>query len=90
MTKEEAIERIKDHMEVHQSLEPRAIYITEALKMAIKTLEQESVLDKIRAEIEQKIVKRHGLNHTRSERDRNDAFLEALDIIDKYKTESER
>lgn len=42
------------------------------------------VLDKIRAEIEQKIVKRHGLNHTRSERNRNDAFLEVLDIINKY------
>ena len=36
---EEAIERIKDHMKVHRSAELRAIYITEALKMAIKALE---------------------------------------------------
>ena len=55
-----------------------------------KALEQKSVLGKIRTEIEQKIVKRNGLNHTRSERDRNDAFLEVLDIIDKYTEESER
>ena len=54
----------------------------------IKALEQEPILDKIRVEIEQKIVKRHGLNHTRSERDRNDAFLEVLEIIDEYKAES--
>lgn len=47
------------------------------------------VLDKIRDEIEQKIKKGSGLNHTRTERDRNDAFLEVLYIIDKYKTESE-
>lgn len=53
----------------------------------IKELEQESVLDNIRIEIEQKIKKRPGLNHTRAERDRNDAFLEVLDIIDKYKAE---
>lgn len=49
--------------------------------------EVNDVLDKIRIEIEQKIKKRPGLNHTRSERDRNDAFLEVLDIIDNYKTE---
>lgn len=60
-----------------------------AIHSAIEELEQEPILDKIRAEIEQKIVKRHGLNHTRSERDRNDAFLEVLDIIDKHKAERE-
>lgn len=47
------------------------------------------VLDKIRTEVEQKIKKRPGLNHTRAERERNDAFLEVLDIIDKYKAEVE-
>jgi hypothetical protein len=59
------------------------------IRKAVEEMKQEPVLDKMRAEIEQKIVKRHGLNHTRSERDRNDAFLEVLDIIDKYKAESE-
>lgn len=55
MKKEEAIARIKDHKIVHKMNEPRAIYISEALDMAIKALEQESkieeVLKKIRAEI---------------------------------------
>ena len=39
MTKEEAIARIKDHMIVHKMNEPRAIYISEALNMAISALE---------------------------------------------------
>ena len=46
-------------------------------------------IDRIGAEIDQKIKKRPGLNHSRSERDRNDAFLEVLDIIDKYRKEQE-
>ena len=44
--------------------------------------------NKIRAEIEGKIVKRPWLDFEDRERDRNDAFLEALDIIDKYKAEN--
>lgn len=43
MTREEAIERIRDHMIVHEMNEPRAIYISEALSMAIEALEQEAV-----------------------------------------------
>lgn len=46
-------------------------------------------LDKIRAEIKAKIEKRPWLDFKDRERDRNDAFLEVLDIIDKYKAESE-
>ena len=42
MTKEEAIARIKDHKIAHKMSEPRAIYISEALDMAIQALEQES------------------------------------------------
>ena len=41
MTKEEAITRIRDHKIVHRMNEPRAIYLSEALDMAIKALEQE-------------------------------------------------
>ena len=48
-----------------------------------------TILDKIRAEIEGKIVKRPWLDFEDRDRDRNDAFLEVLDIIDKYKAESE-
>lgn len=39
MTREEAIARIRDHKIVHKMNEPRAIYISEALDMAIKALE---------------------------------------------------
>ena len=38
MNREEAIRRINDHMRVHGLNEPNAIYITEALKMALDTL----------------------------------------------------
>lgn len=41
MTREEAIARIKNHKILHKMNEPRAIYISEALDMAIKALEQE-------------------------------------------------
>lgn len=41
MTREEAIKRIQEHMIIHAEKEPRAIYITDALQMAIKALEQE-------------------------------------------------
>lgn len=40
MTENEAIWRIKDHMEVHRLKEPRAIYITVALSMAIAALKE--------------------------------------------------
>lgn len=39
MTKEEAVARIKDHIEVHHSKEDRAIKIIQALNMAIEALE---------------------------------------------------
>lgn len=40
MTKKEAIKRIQDHMIVHKIYEPKAIYITEALEMAVKALKE--------------------------------------------------
>lgn len=40
MTEKEAISRIKDHMEIHRLKEPRAIYITIALSMAITALKE--------------------------------------------------
>lgn len=40
MTENEAIERIKDHMEIHKLNEPRSIYITVALSMAISALKE--------------------------------------------------
>ena len=38
MTNEEAILRIKDHMLIHKLTEPRAVYITQALNLAIKAI----------------------------------------------------
>ena len=46
-------------------------------------------IDKIRAEIEQKIIKRPYMDFKEWERCYNDTILEVLDIIDKYKAESE-
>ncbi len=40
MTENEAISRIKDHMEIHRLKEPRAIYITVALSMAISAIKE--------------------------------------------------
>lgn len=40
MTKQEAIRRIKDHMDIHHMYEPEGTKISEALEMAIKSLEQ--------------------------------------------------
>lgn len=45
MTREEAIARIKNHKIVHKMNEPRAIYISEALDMAIQALDQEPCED---------------------------------------------
>lgn len=40
MTREEAVARIKDHIEIHRCHERNAVKIFEALDMAIKALEQ--------------------------------------------------
>ena len=40
MTENEAIERIKEHMEIHKLNEPRAFYITEAFDIAITALKE--------------------------------------------------
>ena len=55
----------------------------EALGMAIKALEQEDVLDKIRAEIEQ-ITDTMGVSYNQYV-----SKIDVLQIIDKYKAESE-
>lgn len=84
MTREEAIEALTSK-DVHNS-----DTMFEALDMAIKALEQESVLDKVKAEIEQE--------YNRLSATRADETLElgeclglkmSLKIIDKYKAESE-
>ena len=44
MTREEAVARIKDHIEIHRCHERNAVKIFEALDMAIKALEQPEVV----------------------------------------------
>ena len=81
MTREEAIEILKYNSNViHQTIngetDPKEV---EALDMAIKALEQQPVLDKIRAEIIQLI--QNGVLKIESG---NEALF---DIIDKYNAE---
>ena len=58
MTREEAIARIKDHKIAHKMNEPRAIYISEALDMAIEALEQASTFDKRRSNSKMLIIEK--------------------------------
>jgi len=81
MTREEAIARIKEHKNIHKMNEPRAILISEALDIAIEALEQEPILDKIRTEIIDKYMTATG--------EVNTVAKGCLQIIDKYKAESE-
>ena len=82
MTREEAIVDIRDNI--------KPVVGGKSLDMAIKALEQEPILDKIRAEIEQEYNRLRGT--------RADETLElgiclglkmSLKIINKYKAESE-
>lgn len=90
MTKEEAEEYAKTmtHRDAVYNL-TRAKCIPYRRATLIKVYELLDILDKIRDEIEKKIIKRPWLDFKDMERDRNDAFLEVLDIIDKYRKESE-
>ena len=45
MTDREAINRIKEHIRIHQTKEPRAVKITEALNKAVQALEKNIELD---------------------------------------------
>ena len=40
MTRQEAIRRIKDHIDIHRMYEPKGTKISEALEMAVKSLEK--------------------------------------------------
>lgn len=78
MTREEAIEMLKKDKEQRGDC-----FISDAIDMAIKALEQEPILDKLRAEID-KIYEREG-----SSFDCLNALDELKEFIDKYKSESE-
>ena len=90
MTNKEAKEKL--YMEWQKFLEENIDYagISEAYKMAFKALEQEpmtDVLDKIRAEIEEQVLE--SLSDGGDDWFAAEKVNECLDIIDKYKAESE-
>ena len=78
MTREEAIERIKMILEEATANEDAVSYVTsddtDALDMSINALEQQSILNKIRAVIMDTGAYEQEVNY-------------CLSIIDKYKTE---
>ena len=83
MTREEAIKRINDIRRIYaRYVEIVTENENEALDMAIKSLEQELILEKIRAEIEQMDFDFGDFyNHTRTIREM------VLEVIDKYRGE---
>ena len=89
MTREEAIDIIQSILDKYEEDECLVTEITigdediEALDMAIKALEQEPILDKVRAEID-KIYEREG-----NSVDCLNALDELKRFIDKYKAEAE-
>lgn len=58
MTAEEAIERINEHIAIHQYNEPHAIRILEALQMGIDALEKQ-IPRKPKYKAEDRFVKNH-------------------------------
>ena len=88
MTNKEAIKAIEYFQDEYDS--NGSGYLDEALDMAIKALEQEPVLDKIRKEINgmYRVILKGTPKDDWAVR-WNDCLDEVLQIIDKYKAESE-
>ena len=83
MTKEERTELIK-HLKYNRSIGADYIITDKDVDEIIKALEQEPILDKIRAEIERLHY------HPKLDFIKNDEIVDmVLDIIDKYNAESE-
>lgn len=89
MTREEIINEIKCLLSELNNGEDAVSYLTQNdvkwLNENIKALEQEPILDKIRAEIEDE----RSFQRTMEEYDIATGLRKALDILDKHKTESE-
>ncbi len=88
MTREEAIKNIKEHC-YFANLIPQA---KEALDMAIKVLEQEPMLDNIRTEISKSKTEHEMQLAERDTKGKlliSDIYCDIINILDKYKTESE-
>ncbi len=92
MTRDEAIEGLKSLVEVRRKYGDMQTWKDEieCLDMAIKALEQEPVLDKIRSEIEQLPTNYIEVQRPHSTVERDVVEIDAvLRVLDKYKTESE-
>ena len=87
MTSEEAIEILTRYKE--ESEEDYYVKRAKALTMAIKALEQESVLDKIRAEILEKCFDVPYKNQAFDYGLKIVKWSDVREILDKHKTESE-
>lgn len=93
MTREEAIGHLRVIITYAENDGYTELAI-EALKTAIKALEQESIIGKIRAEIESQRIEASNKNFENKELQAfyfglNDGLKDARDTIDKYKAESE-
>ena len=64
-----------------------AYRIIDSFDRVTSSIKQESILDKLRVEIESKIIKKSNLAFKIREREHNDTLLEVLDILDKHKIE---
>ena len=89
MSREEAIKELQESHDIMRSydIDESESRLMTALDMAIKALEQEPVLDKIKAEIEQKQY------YFMDDKDYDEGIrfglMLAYQTVDKYKTESE-
>ena len=86
MTTEEAIRHIRDILAENNSIKPSMVVFElekEALYMAIKALEKEPILDKIREQIElEKLGYPPSAGYYK-------AIMKVLQIIDEYKKDKE-
>ena len=90
MTREETISIIKSECYVFNPLDfDKSTRINTALDMAIKALEQESILDKLRADIISKYPKNYAGEPELGGSACEFSLNEILKILDKYKEEME-
>ena len=81
---QECLYYIAENMRMDKSISKEGY---EYFQQAIKALEQEPILDKIRAEIKKEL--KRSFQRTMDEYDIATGLRKALEIIDKYKAESE-
>lgn len=87
-TREEAIAFLQGRIDLIDKCYPQIEDYREALDMAIKALEQDSILDKIRTEMLEEMLSHSGTGEEVIQA-YADGLNKGLQIIDKYKEESE-